>query len=170
MTANASASDMKAICENIVREFEKSGFVDTAMKSVGGISVRQANNWLRRGREMLATGEEPQDERHAVMLWFADQIEVTAGKVESRHLSNIETHSADDWKASTWLLEMRDRRKYGQKIVVSVKEEISNFLDRLEQRLPPEVFEAVLRAALETGDDREAEPVTVQITSGDAQD
>lgn len=163
-----SADDMRQVCERIVREFERVGFVDTAMKAAGGISTRQANAWLRRGRDLLATGDEPQDERDAVMLWFAAQIEEVSGRVESRHLNNIESHSSDDWKASTWLLEMRDRRKYGQKIVVSVKQEITNFLDRLEQKLPPEVYEVVLRAALAAGDDAETEQVGSEIPSGDA--
>ena len=162
--------EMRHVCENIVREFERVGFVDTAIKAAGGISVWQANDWLRKGRELSRTGDEPKDERHAVMLWFAEEIERVSGRVEGRHLTNIETHSSDDWKASSWLLEMRDRSKYGQKITVSVKQEISNFLDRLEQKLPPEIYETVLRAALAAGDDGETQPIPVEDTGGTAAD
>lgn len=148
-----SAEEMRQVCEGILREYEGCGFMEPAIKKAGGISAWQANDWLRKGRELLRTGDEPKDERYAVMLWFATEQQRLSGAVEFGHLSNIKSHSANDWKASTWLLEMGNRGVYGQKITVSVKQEISKFLDRLEQKLPPEVYQDVLRAALAAGDE-----------------
>ncbi len=50
------------------------------------------------------------------------------------------------WQAAAWLLERTDPAHYAPRVRVTIEEELNGFLNKLEKKLPPEVYREVLEA------------------------
>lgn len=157
---------IRSICERIVGLIEAGNFVETAITAAGGISTREAKKWLARGRDLVDSRSEPENDNEAVCLWFAQQVDKSIASFEASAVNKILRAGDDDWKPIAWLLERKMPKKWGQKINVSVKEELDAFLDKLEARLPEETYEAVLRAASEDEFEGETESASEQAHGG----
>lgn len=48
-----------------------------------------------------------------------EQLKAAQGDFETAHLRNIRNHSAEDWKASAWVLERRVPHRYAKKLILN---------------------------------------------------
>lgn len=155
---NLTTAQKRDVAERIVKLVKAGSFVDKAIATAGGISYREAMKWLANGRRIIASERKPDGDAQEFEAWFAAEIDSSVAAAETRCVLTITRAMEDDWKAAAWLLERKYPKRWGQKIAMSVREEIDEFLQRLENRLPEEVYEAVLRAGLAGIDDPSAEP------------
>jgi transposase len=110
-------------------------YVETAAAAAGVHKVT-LHRWLRRGRE------EESGPYHDLF----EALEKAQGESESRDVALLAKAAAEDWQAAAWRLERRFPRKYGARVQMSVQEELSDFLNRLEGQLDAETYERVLAA------------------------
>jgi transposase len=132
-------------------------YLETAC-AAAGVSARTARDWCRRGRNalhLLATQDEPISADDARFVAFAEDVEKAQGQGEARLVAAVARQATEDHRAAAFLLERKYPKRWGQKINVTVTEELNAFLDRLEQKLDGATFERVLEAALEHAADGE---------------
>lgn len=48
-----------------------------------------------------------------------ERLKAAQGDFETTHLRNIRNHSAEDWKASAWVLERRVPHRYAKKLILN---------------------------------------------------
>lgn len=122
--------------------------LEDAARSLG-LNVGTVHGWMHRGR---AEGSGPYFE-------FLEAVETARSK--RRLAFEARLTKEKDWKAQAWLMERTQPKRYGLRIRVHVEEEIDGFLERIKERVPREVFEQVLEAAVnssrEGGDDPESD-------------
>ena len=135
--------------DRIVSLIKSGSPFNTAVAAAGGISLSEANKWLTTGRELLREDPMKLSERDAMHRKFAEDIDMQIGRLEATIVNKILKAGDHDWKALAWVIESRWPKRWGKKINVTVKEELDTFLDKLESRLPEEIYETVLRAASE---------------------
>lgn len=136
--------------EAIVRQLQLNNYIETAA-AVAGVTSRSVRNWMRRGRAAIVNRDRrPEEEVYAS---FARDVERAQGQAEARLLGTVTAATKDDWKAATWQLERKYPKRWGPRISIHVKEQIDEFLDRLESSLDPDTFERVLRVATSHDDD-----------------
>lgn len=124
----------KETSDKILASVRAGNFKETASVAAG-IDPRTLRNWMYRG----AKGEQPYAD-------FLADLEEAEAKSEERDVLRIGLAGKDDWKALAWRLERKNPKKWGFRVRVEVREELEAFLDGLSQRLPPDVYEQVLRA------------------------
>lgn len=144
----ATPQAMKQICAKLIEAAKEPGFFATAVRAVGGISVRQAKQWLHDGRELVASGREPANEREQTLKWFASEIDKADANVEMQAVAKVLQKGNAEW-----YLERKYSKRWGQKINVTVREELNAFILRIKERVSPDVFEQILEAALAGADD-----------------
>lgn len=157
-----SVEQRSEIAQRIISLVKAGSPFTTAVAAAGGISLSEANKWLARGRDLIRESPESLDENDAMCLKFAEDIDVQVGRLEATIVNKILKAGDKDWKALAWVMEARFPKRWGKKINVTVKEELDAFLDKLEARLPEEVYEAVLCAASADELDGEAEQASFQ--------
>jgi len=110
---------------------------DMAAKSVG-VQPSTLYQWLAKGREGIEEYKE-----------FAEAVEKADSLVVKRALVRITQAATKEqhWTAAAWLLERKHPAEFGQRVRVVVQEQLDEFLDALEARLPADVFRQVLDAA-----------------------
>lgn len=110
---------------------------DMAAKSVG-VQPSTLYQWLSKGRE----GNEDYRE-------FSEAVEKADSLVVKRALVRITQAATKEqhWTAAAWLLERKHPAEFGQRVRVVVEEQLNEFLNTLEARLPPDVFRQVLDAS-----------------------
>lgn len=150
------------IAQRIVSLVKSGSPFTTAVAAAGGISLSEANKWLTRGRDLIRENPETLDDNDAMCLKFAEEVDVQVGRLEATIVNKILKAGDKDWKALAWIIESRWPKRWGKKINVTVREELDAFLDKLEARLPEEVYETVLRAASEDEFGGEIESVIEQ--------
>ena len=64
---------------------------------------------------------------------------------KARDVALIAKQAPTDWRAAAWRLERRAPRRYGQRVQISIEEELEAALDRLKAGLDAETYERVLR-------------------------
>lgn len=129
----------------------KEGLPHKVACQLAGVSVKTLYEILRRGRG--------RDRRKctAEIKEFTQQFEQLTA-ISHRVLYNrISEASTEDWRAGAWILERRFPEHWGttRKIEVQVAKELEKSLERLERKLPPDVFDMVLEALTEDDDDDE---------------
>lgn len=123
-------------------------FLETAA-AAAGVDSDSVRKWLRTGareRERREKGGAP-DSTLDELVRFHEEITAALVEAENEAARRVTSAGRYDWKAAAWYLERRAPSRWGQKIGVMVTQELEAFLDALEERLPPDVFDQVLRAA-----------------------
>jgi len=134
----------------IVRLLETGVFLETA-SAAAGVDVDTVRRWMKEGaRELEAqeAGAPPREELEHLARFTRD-VRAALVAAENRAVENITSPAwaAEDWRASAWYLERRNPARWGMKITQIVTDELEAFVAALEERLPPDVFAQVLRAA-----------------------
>ena len=137
-----------AVTQRIVDLMRAGNFIDVAA-TAAGVHRTTLHRWLRLGRE----------QKRGKYRKFAEAVDRAQAESESRDVALIAKAASEDWRASAWRLERKAPRRYGQRVQISVQEELEAVLDRLERNLPAEVYEQVLQAmASEDEDPRDVTP------------
>lgn len=123
-----------AVTQKIVDLIRAGNYLDVAA-TAAGIHRTTLHRWVRLGRE----------QKRGRYHRFLVSVEKAKAESESRDVALIAKAATDDWKAAAWRLERRTPRRYGQRVQISVQEELESTLDRLERNLDPETFEKVLQ-------------------------
>ena len=99
-----------------------------------GIHKTTLHRWLRFGRE----------QKRGRYKRFVEAVERAQGESEARDVALIAKQAPNDWRAAAWRLARKSPRRYGQKVQVSVEQELEKTLDRLQVGLDAETYEKVL--------------------------
>ena len=103
-TTKLTPEATEAICSALIRGTSKE-----AAAAAASISLRTLNRWLSRAREEGAPEE---------LVRFADEVEEAMNRSEIHLLEKI--RSADDWRASAWILSRRFPDRWSEKRSVEV--------------------------------------------------
>lgn len=104
------------------------------------------DGWMQRAK----SGEEP-------FATFAANVEHAEATHEARLVSEIDqarpgvtgVSGPDPWTNKAWILERRYASRWAARVRQQVTEELGNLLAKIEARLPPETFQAVIDATRE---------------------
>ena len=99
-----------------------------------GIHKTTLHRWLRLGR----------DQKRGRYRKFVEVVERAQGESEARDVALIAKQAPTDWRAAAWRLERKSPRRYGQKVQISVEEELEGVVDRLKAGLDAATYEKVL--------------------------
>jgi transposase-like protein len=125
--------------ERVVRAIERGALLETAA-AAAGVHRDTLHHWLRRGaRESRGTYREFSD---AVLRATAELEEKMAGVVTTAALGG-------DLDAAKWWLERRNPTRWGVRTTLTVRAELTAFLDRLQAQLPEALFGQVLAITLD---------------------
>lgn len=103
-----------------------------------GIGRSTAMEWMAKGR--AKTKPEFTD--------FLEAVEGALSESINTDLTEIAKAAKDgDWRAAAWRLEHRHPTKFGPQVKV-VEQELSGFLERVKEKVPPDVYEQILSAAV----------------------
>jgi len=136
------------VTQKIVDLIRAGNYLEVAA-TAAGIHRTTLHRWVRLGRE------QKRGRYHRFLL----SVEKAQAESESRDVALIAKAATDDWKAAAWRLERRSPRRYGQRVQISVQEELESTLDRLERNLDPQAYEKVLQVMASEGDDSPPAPV-----------
>lgn len=124
-----------------IKALQTGAHIETACNAAG-VSYSTARQWIARGegRSDRSKASEYAD--------FAAEVSRAIADAEMALVSRVYTASTEDWRAASFLLERRHPERWSntQKIRVEVEKELDATLDKIEQRLPPELFRQVLSA------------------------
>lgn len=101
-----------------------------------GIHYHTFLNWMKQG-EAATKGE---------FVDFLDSVQRAVAQGEIASVAKIKRAEDEDWRAAAWMLERRHPERWAntQKVQVEVRKELSQALDKLEESLPPELYDRVL--------------------------
>lgn len=105
-----------------------------------GVTRQCLHDWMKRGA-LRPIGDPLRD--------FVDAVSQQRSSTKVQTVGKVLLAASRDWKAGAWWLGVTDPKNYGPKIRVTLEEEFTNALQRIEKRLPPDVFTAVLQAIAE---------------------
>lgn len=145
----------KALAAKFVDIVRKGNFRETACAQVG-ITSRTLRNWL----SQAAKG----NRRYTGFVRDLDNAEAEA---ESAMVVSVRKAGMSDWRAAAWYLERRGAKRWGFKAQVehSVEEELSRYLDVIEQELGSEAAARIF-ARLTDGAVSEGAPRGVREAEG----
>ena len=109
-------------------------YLDTAA-TAAGVHKTTLHRWLRLGRE----------QKRGRYKKFVEAVEKAQGEAEARDVALIAKQAPTDWRAAAWRLERRAPRRYGQRVQISIEEELEAAMDRLKAGLDPETYDKVLQ-------------------------
>lgn len=143
-----------ALQARIVKLVREGNYPETAAQ-VEGVDPRTFYRWMERGQS-----EGPDDEPFRQFRQAVTRARATA---QRKMLAHVAKAAPKDPENARWYLERTAPDLYGRrdKLVVEnlVSQELDGFLAKLEQRLPPEIYERVLAALTDdAAGDRAPEP------------
>jgi len=109
-------------------------YLDTAA-TAAGVHKTTLHRWLRLGRE----------QKRGRYKKFVEAVEKAQREAEARDVALIAKQAPTDWRAAAWRLERRAPRRYGQRVQISIEEELEAALDHLKAGLDAETYEKVLQ-------------------------
>lgn len=132
-------------CARILDALRDGNHIETAC-AVGGVHYDTFREWVK--------ASEAGDERYS---GFSEQVTRALADAETALLSTVKTHSADDWRAASWILERRhpDRWANTQRVKLEVEKEIRGVLDALEAKMSPAAYDELVNALASMGSDSE---------------
>lgn len=107
------------------------------------VSERSVMSWMEKGRRRKG--------RRYVQ--FLQAVKKAKAERVLALEATIRKSSKEEWTAAAWLLERTEPKRYALRVRVHVEEELASAIDRLEKRLAPDVYEAVLAALSESPDE-----------------
>lgn len=127
----------QAVQETIL-EALRSGHYQKVAAAMAGVSEEALMEWVRRG--------EGRSDRSSAPLYvqFAKEYRRAIAESEQQLLKKIVIDP--DWRSAAWLLERRFSERWAntQRVQIEVEKELDKVLDKLENALPPEIFDRVL--------------------------
>lgn len=121
-----------AVHETIV-QYIKEGNRPHVAAGMAGITSHTFYNWLQKGKA---------GDPH---LWqFAQDVELAEHAAEGEAVKVLKKAFADDPEAAKWWLERARSAGYSKQVKTLVESQLQEFMKRLEEGLPPEIFEMVL--------------------------
>lgn len=121
--------------------------------------------WLEKGKSARAAGKTGGRDKETLkplpgfdpFLEFLEKVEQADAGSTVAMLTNITKAAKEprNWQAALALLKIKNPRRFGERLRVHVEAEFDEFLDRLEKKLSPELFEQVYLAAYAEGADGE---------------
>jgi len=144
-----------AVTQRIIDLMRAGNFLEVAA-AAAGVHRTTLHRWLRLGR----------DQKRGKYRKFADAVDRAQAESEARDVALIAKASPEDWRAAAWRLERKAPRRYGQRVQISVQEELDRVLDKLERKLRPEIYEQVLQAMASEDDELPAAPALAVAGSG----
>lgn len=131
----------------IVKYIKAGNYMETAAVCAG-VWAWSVRKWLARGAEegrRLELGEEPRTDERIYYHFWCDVTEAIA--VSEVRLIGIITKAAEtDWKAAVEMIQRRWPKRWGTRINMTVEQELTEALDKLEKALSDEEFQKVLEA------------------------
>ena len=126
------------VASRIVDLVRAGNYIDTA---AGTCNIHRSTlyRWLQKGEQ----------QRSGPFRDFHDAVVKAQAESESRDLLLIAKAAVDDWRAAAWRLERRSPRRYGPQVQLTVRQELEDMLEYLEQQLDPMAYAQVLRALSE---------------------
>jgi hypothetical protein len=104
--------------------------------------------WLERGRTAREKGKKD------AFLEFLEKVEQADAAATMGALQNMTKASKEPkhWQSALALLRIKNPRRFGERIRFHVDGELNEFLDRLQSKVSPEVFEQIWAAYAEGAD------------------
>lgn len=119
----------------ILKALRGAAALDTAA-AYAGVHRDTLHEWLR-----LGDAEELGQHRD-----FSDAVHEALAYAEVNASASVAKAMQKQWQAAAWYLERRNPREWGPRIKVTLEQELDAAIERLEAVLPPEQFEAAVRA------------------------
>lgn len=114
--------------------------------NLAGVPYRTLASWRERGE----AGEAPYaDFLHATKKAEAEAEDRLLGEIGDARAAVVGATGADLWQAKAWIMERRWPARWSGRVRLTVNEELSNVLKRIEQKLDPETFAKVVDATRE---------------------
>jgi len=110
----------------IVEAVRAGNFIETAA-AFAGLSKQTLYNWLKEGmreRDRRENGEEP-DRTKDMYVKFSIDIEQAMAEAEMRDVEIITKAAEQQWQAAAWRLERKYPDRWGRKVAVDAKQEIT---------------------------------------------
>lgn len=112
--------------KQIVEAVRAGNFIETAA-AFAGLSKQTLYNWLKEGmreRDRRENGEEP-DRTKDMYVKFSIDIEQAMAEAEMRDVEIITKAAEQQWQAAAWRLERKFPDRWGKKVAVDAKQEIT---------------------------------------------
>ena len=110
----------------IVEAVRAGNFIETAA-AFAGLSKQTLYNWLKEGareRDRRESGEKP-DRTKDLYVQLSLQIEQAMAEAEMRDVEIITRAAEQQWQAAAWRLERKYPDRWGRKVAVDAKQEIT---------------------------------------------
>ena len=112
--------------KQIVEAVRAGNFIETAA-AFAGLSKQTLYNWLKEGmreRDRRENGEEPNRTKD-MYVKFSIDIEQAMAEAEMRDVEIITKAAEQQWQAAAWRLERKFPDRWGKKVAVDAKQEIT---------------------------------------------
>ena len=112
--------------KQIVEAVRAGNFIETAA-AFAGLSKQTLYNWLKEGmreRDRRENGEKP-DRTKDMYVKFSIDIEQAMAEAEMRDVEIITKAAEQQWQAAAWRLERKFPDRWGKKVAVDAKQEIT---------------------------------------------
>lgn len=140
-----------AVHEAIIAHI-KAGNRPIAAAAAAGITSNTFYDWMKRGRS---------GDPHLVQ--FYEDVEIAQGVAETTALAAVKPMNTMDGENAKWWLERARAAGYSKEVNARVEAALSEFVEKLRNGLPHEVYMMVLAAA--SGQAIESAPNTFQLTA-----
>lgn len=139
---------MPDVQDLIVKGMLAGNFLETAA-AAAGVWADTVRRWVRRGEKELRRRERGLKRKDVEDRYvdFAARFREAESQAEAGAAAEFRLAGKKDWRAAEAFLKRRHPDRWGSRINIIVEEELSAFIAVLEQKLDPDTFAAVLRAA-----------------------
>lgn len=126
-----------AVASDILASLEAGSSLNTAALA-SGVPDRTLDFWMQQGR---LADEKGQGNLYA--LFFRAVTEAQA-RCEDRFATIIANQAQITWTAAAWMLERKFPARWGQRVQVTVEQELQKAMDKLRKKLDSKDYEKVL--------------------------
>lgn len=132
--------------EAICLQLRLGNFRETAA-AAAGVSSRTLRNWIK----AAAAGKDP------VYVRFAKAMEEAEAIGETRDVAKMAKAGGEDWRSIAWRLERRFPKRWGQRLNISLTEEMEKLIRVAERVLDDDNFGKLLEAVVAERENRGTE-------------
>ena len=136
--------------EELVGYLSEGNSLETACV-LAGVTPRTCRDWLLRGKKAVMASESESKPIPKKIAWAADlyrDVEASQAEFKASELGKWRLNGCNDWKASRDLLARRYPREFGERINLTVDEELHAAMQRLEREFDaePEILARIYSA------------------------